>query len=198
MPKISIDLYKNLESAVIKAGLTIDHVNSLSESIKPKVIPKHEFLITEGAVCNFFGIVLKGSFRCFVTNDLEEFNNDFFFEGDFITALTSYLVSRPTSFNIQALTDTAVFLISEQQFQRMIKDDPRWLLLRTYITETFFIRKCRREISFLKQSAAQRLDTLSLSFPGIEQKVSQYHIASYLGIRPESLSRIKLASNNSK
>lgn len=198
MSKISPELLYNLESAILKTGLNIDHANYVKENARLKFLAKKEFLITEGSVCNFLGIVLKGTFRCFVTNESAEFNNDFFFEGDFITALTSYLIKQPTSFNIEALSDCAVLLLPAEQYQELIRQDARWTLLGTYITETFFVRKCRREISFLKQSAAQRLETLCISFPGIEQKVSQYHLASYLGIRPESLSRIKLGSTHHK
>ena len=183
-----------IDTALIKAGLTSDHATCLKKTGHLKKLSKKELLITEGSTCNFFGIVITGTLRSFVTNESEEYNTDFYLQEDFVTALTSVLVQKPTSFNIEAVTDSDVFLLSVEQYQQLVSQDPKWALLGKFITETFFIRKCRREISFLKHSAAQRLEMLLMTYPGIEQKVSQYHIASYLGIRPESLSRIKLAS----
>ena len=126
------------------------------------------------------------------SGELKEFNNDFYFENNFVSAFTSFLTSAPTNCNIQALTDVNVIYITAEQYQELVSRDNEWLKLGKYIAENFFIRKCKRETSFLKQSAEQRLEGVLRLYPGIEQRVSQYHIASYLGIKPESLSRIKL------
>ena len=121
-----------------------------------------------------------------------EMNNDFYFENDFVSAYTSFLTHKPTNCNIQALSDCTILTISNKEIEELIASDPLFLKLSKYISDHYFIRKCRRETSFLKYSAAERLAGLSKTYPGIEQKISQYHIASYLGIKPESLSRIKL------
>ncbi|WP_217220342.1 Crp/Fnr family transcriptional regulator [Mucilaginibacter paludis] len=131
--------------------------------------------------------------RSFIRGDeLTEFNNDFYFERDFVSAYTSFLTSSPTNCNIQALTNVNVVYITSEQYHALVSHDNEWLKLGKYIAETFFIRKCKRETSFLKNTAAKRLENVLQLYPGIEQRVSQYHIASYLGVKPESLSRIKL------
>ena len=130
--------------------------------------------------------------RSFISKgESDEWNNDFYFENDFVSAYTSFLTSSPTNCNIQALTNVHVVYITAEQYQELLSRDKEWFKLGKYIAETFFIRKCKRETSFLKNSAAERLENLLQLYPGIEQRVSQYHIASYLGIKPESLSRIK-------
>ena len=63
--------------------------------------------------------------------------------------------------------------------------------LMKYIADTLFIKKCRKETSLLMDDALERYKLLLRTYPHIEQHVSQYHIASYLGIKPESLSRLK-------
>ena len=174
-------------------GLGERHVAEFRQLMFSKPLNKKDFLITEDTTCNFIGIVISGVMRSFIRGDgSDEFNNDFYFERDIVSAYTSFLTSRPTNCNMQALTDANMVYITSEQYQSLIARDNEWLKLGKYIAETFFIRKCKRETSFLKNTAAKRLESVLQLYPGIEQRVSQYHIASYLGVKPESLSRIKL------
>jgi CRP-like cAMP-binding protein len=174
-------------------GLHEQYVAEFRQLMFRKQLSKKDLLITEGTTCNFIGILISGTMRSFISGgESAEFNNDFYFERDFVSAYTSFLTSRPTNCNIQALTDVNVVYITSAQYQDLVSGDNEWLKLGKYIAETFFIRKCKRETSFLKNSAAERLERVLQLYPGIEQRVSQYHIASYLGVKPESLSRIKL------
>lgn len=175
-----------------KLELEIHHFEKFTNEIYTKVLKKKEHLIQEGSVCDFIGIVTSGKLRSYVQKDGVEFNNDFYLENNFVTAYTSYLTQLPTNCNIEALADTEIQYITFKQFNKLIDEDPAFLKLAKYISDTFFIRKCKRETSFLKNSASERLEILYKAYPGIEQQISQYHIASYLGIKPESLSRIKL------
>ncbi|WP_158796656.1 Crp/Fnr family transcriptional regulator [Pedobacter sp. L105] len=175
-----------------KLGLTTGHYEAFSTRLKTKNIKKNEHLIREGSVCDFIGFVASGTLRSYVMNDKDEFNNDFYFDNDPVSAYTSFLTRLPTNCNIQALTNSTVYYISFDKLNDLVAQDSNFLKLGKYISDSFFIRKCKRETSFLRYSAAERLDGLSEIFPGIEQRVSQYHIASYLGVKPESLSRIKL------
>jgi CRP-like cAMP-binding protein len=175
-----------------KIGLTAAHAELFTSIMATKTLEKKEHLLQEGNVCNFLGIVARGTLRSYLTNGDQEFNNDFFFEGDFITAYTSFLNQAPASSNIQALTPAEVCYVTHAQLDALVAQDIHWLKLGKYVSDSFFIQKCRRESSFLKHTAAERFASLLNNYPGIEQQVSQYHIASYLGIKPESLSRIKL------
>ena len=157
-----------------------------------KTLRKKEHLIQEGSICDFIAIVISGTLRSYVQNDETEFNNDFYLEDNFASAYTSFLTQMPTNCNIEALTDVQLYYISQQQFQALIEKEHHFLKLAKYISDNYFIRKCKRETSFLKNSAAERLEMIRKIYPNIEQKVPQYHIASYLGIKPESLSRLKL------
>jgi CRP-like cAMP-binding protein len=175
-----------------KLGLDMKHFETFSSQLKVKKLKKKEHLIREGSVCNFIGFVASGTLRSYVMNDEGEFNNDFYFDHDFVSAYTSFLTQMPTNCNIEALSNSTIHTISYEKLNKLIAQDSAFLKLGKYISDLYFIRKCRRETSFLKQSATERLEGLSTLYPGIQQRVSQYHIASYLGIKPESLSRIKL------
>ncbi|OOV18544.1 cyclic nucleotide-binding protein [Flavobacterium sp. LM4] len=175
-----------------KLGLEIHHLEKFISLTKIKTLKKKEFLIQEGTVCEFIGFVVSGKLRSYVQNDSVEFNNDFYLQNSLVTAYTSYLTRNPTNCNIEALADTGIICITYKQFNALIEEDVRFLKLAKYISDVFFIKKCKRETSFLKNSATERFEPLCKAYPGIEQEISQYHIASYLGIKPESLSRIKL------
>lgn len=175
-----------------KIGLETHHLEKFNSLLKTKTLKKKEYLIQEGSVCEFIGFVTSGKLRSYVQNDGVEFNNDFYLQNSIVTAYTSYLTQNPTNCNIEALADTEIAFITYKQFNALIEEDVHFLKLAKYISDVFFIRKCKRETSFLKNSAAERLEMLYKTYPGIEQQISQYHIASYLGIKPESLSRIKL------
>jgi CRP-like cAMP-binding protein len=173
-------------------GLKADHFEEFHKHLYIKTLKKKEFLILEGSVCDFIAIVISGTLRSYVQNNDGEFNNDFYLENSFVSAYTSFLTQMPTNCNIEALTDVELYYITHKQFNALIEKDTNFLKLAKYISDNYFIRKCKRETSFLKNSAAERLQMIRILYPGIEQKVPQYHIASYLGIKPESLSRIKL------
>lgn len=173
-------------------GLNAALFEEFHNELHIKNLKKKEFLIQEGSVCDFIAIVISGTLRSYVQNNDGEFNNDFYLENNFVSAYTSFLTQMPTNCNIKALTDAKVYLMTREQFNVLIEKDNNFLKLAKYISDNYFIRKCKRETSFLKNSAAERLEMIRLLYPGIEQKVPQYHIASYLGIKPESLSRIKL------
>ena len=175
-----------------RLGLNRDQFDTFCTQLKVKSLKKKEHLISEGSVCNFMGFVSSGTLRSYVKNNDGEFNNDFYFDHDFVSAYTSFLTRMPTNCNIEALTDSTIHYISYEKLNGLIDHDNAFLKLSKYVSDTYFIRKCKRETSFLKYSASERLEHLSSLYPEIEQRVSQYHIASYLGVKPESLSRIKL------
>ena len=177
---------------VDKLGLEMHHFEKFCSLLTTKTLKKKEHLIQEGSVCDFIGFVISGKLRSYVQNDSVEFNNDFYLQNSLVTAYTSYLTQSPTNCNIEALADTEIAFITYKKFNALIDEDVHFLKLAKYISDVFFIRKCKRETSFLKNSATERLELLYKTYPGIEQQISQYHIASYLGIKPESLSRIKL------
>lgn len=174
-----------------KAGLSEAHYLQLLDISEIAVFPKKHHLIRKGAVCQFIGFVAEGVLRSYVQNQTEEYNNDFYFPGSFVSAYTSFVTQKPGNSSIQALSRATVFLFSRPRLQALLAESDDWYRLTQYISDLFFIRKCRRETSFLTDPATEKYRKLLEEFPDIEQQIPQYHIASYLGIKPESLSRLK-------
>lgn len=154
-------------------------------------LKKKDYLIRAGSVCSFIGFIETGVLRSFILKDGDEFNLDFYLTGSFVSSYTSFLTQLPAKTSIQALSNATVYSVSYEGFNNLLKSSAEWYKLGKYISDTLFIKKCRREKTLLINSAEERYNILLRTYPRIEQLVAQYHIASYLGIKPESLSRIK-------
>jgi CRP-like cAMP-binding protein len=174
-----------------KAGLNISHYNQLQEITSKVHLKKNDFLLRPDSICNFIGFVEEGLLRSYIIKDGNEFNMDFYLPETFVSSYTSFLMQKPTKGAIQALKDTTLYLISYNDYNKLLESSNDWYRFGKYIADTSFVRKCRREASLLTDSALERYNLLLHCYPQIEQHVPQYHIASYLGIKPESLSRLK-------
>ena len=183
---------ENLREVITKQiKLTEEQYTHLVSIVKTIDLKKKQYLIQSGSTCSFIGFVETGLLRSFIQKDGDEINIDFYLSNAFVSAYTSFLTQTPANGSIQALVDTKVHLISYADYQNLLKSNDGWYKLGKYVSDTLFIRKCKREASLLMDSANERYQMLIQNYPAIEQLVPQYHIASYLGIKPESLSRIK-------
>lgn len=183
---------KAIEEILIhKVGLGEDLYPEIEKVLKKVKLKKKELLIREGEVCSFIGLLDTGVLRSYILKDGSQFNIDFYTPSSFVSSYTSFLTQTPSVGFIQALASSELYLIDRSDYIRLIATNPSYYKLGNYISNSLFIRKCKRETSLLMDSAAARYAFLLDLYPGIEQLVPQYHIASYLGIQPESLSRVK-------
>lgn len=156
-----------------------------------KHLKKKESFVQQGEVCHCIGMIESGILRSYIEKDAVEFIKDFYFPGSFVVSYGSFLTGKPCIGSIQALEDTSLITLSRSAYDLLMEESDEWFKLGKYISDNLLIRKCRRETSFLMDNAYERYKLLLRTYPRIEQHVSQHHIAAYLGIRPESLSRIK-------
>jgi CRP-like cAMP-binding protein len=155
-------------------------------------IPKGGFVLRSGDLPDSIYFVSRGLLRTYIQDEDREIITDFFFENEFAGTFTGFLNhNQTTALNIQALEDSEVFEISSELLQTFYHLDTAWLALGKYIFEKEFLKKRKREHSFLRLDAKQRYLALIEQYPQIEQRVSLRHISSHLRIQPESLSRIR-------
>ncbi|MGI4867848.1 MAG: Crp/Fnr family transcriptional regulator [Janthinobacterium lividum] len=152
---------------------------------------KHEAFVVPGQVCRHLAFVETGVLRSFLTTTEREVTNDFFLPGSFVSAFTSFITQVPSVWTVQALEACELVVFSQDFLQTLYARHSAWLYFNKGLMETEFIKKCRRESSFLRHAADQRYQALLQQYPTLEQHVPQYHIASYLGIQPETLSRLR-------
>jgi CRP-like cAMP-binding protein len=156
-----------------------------------KHLKKKEFFNKAGEVRQYIGFIESGVLRSYFEKGTKEYIKDFYLSGSFVVALGCFLTGEPCIANIQALEETRLITLSRSAYDQLFKESNEWYKFGKYISDCLLIKKCRRESSFLEDDAYERYKLLLKTYPRIEQYVSQYYIASYLGIKPESLSRMK-------
>jgi CRP-like cAMP-binding protein len=124
-------------------------------------------------------------------SDGREFNIEFYAENQFVSAFTSFLTQSPSEWRIEALETCEIFLISRSLLSQLYLRHSCWIEFGKLIFEQQTIKKCRREKSLLTQDAAGRYQLFQTEYRTIENRIPQYQIASYLGIAPETLSRLR-------
>ncbi len=154
-------------------------------------IPKHHFLLKEGAVCKTVTYVLKGCFRYFITNSAgDEVITYFAFEDYWIADLQSIIHGVPSRYSIAAIEDSSVLWLTAADYNHMLQNSPPFADFKRKLRARSYQYNIER-LAEQQESAESRYMNLLKKHPDISQRVPQYFIASYLGIKPESLSRLR-------
>lgn len=153
---------------------------------------KGELFVRAGDVPTKIAFIAQGLMRIyFISEDGKQFNKSFLAENEFITALSGAILGEPALVSIQAMEPTELLTINFSELQKLYEQFNYWQAIGRIITEQIFIRKEKREGQFLLSSAEERYRSFRKESPNLENRIPDYHIASYLGITPVALSRIK-------
>jgi CRP-like cAMP-binding protein len=184
-----IDLKKFINSLSPITESTWKKVSSL---FVPADLKKGEYFIKEKLVTSKIAFLQKGVIRAFYENEKGvEYNKHFFLPPCFIGGYSSLISGKPNQILQQALTDCNLLVADFNTFSRLYDTCPDLERVARKLAEWHFVNKEQREIEIVLLDANKRYLMLQQQFPGLEQIVSQYHIASYLGITPTQLSRIR-------
>ena len=154
-------------------------------------LDKNKIYLDEGDVCGKIGFVINGSFRMYYRVEGEEICKDFQFENQFIGSLASLLTGEPSAFTVEAMEKAEIFEISKSKLHQAYDQYKVWERFGRKYAELLFIYKEKRETSFLLDSPLVRYQKLQQQHPDHIQRIPQKYLASYLGIKPETLSRIR-------
>jgi CRP-like cAMP-binding protein len=171
--------------------LSAEEVKGIEEGMSIKAFKKGTVLLKEGQVSVDTYFILEGCIREYVMVDGEEKTTNFFTEDQWVISLNNFGPKSPASNNLVCVEDTTVSVGNEKQAQEMFKQFPRFETISRAVMETFFTEQKKLLTSFLTNSPEQRYLTLLESRPSLFQRIPQYQIASYIGVKPESLSRIR-------
>jgi CRP-like cAMP-binding protein len=152
---------------------------------------KEESICAEGEVENNIYYLSKGIVRSYFLKDGRDYTLDFFFDHDFVTSFTSFLTRNPSLVNIQALEDCDTWKISHQYIYELYRKYHASERLGRLIAEAQFMKRSSKEMELLSLTAEERYKSLFKKSPVLVSKISVKHLSSYLGIHPESLSRIR-------
>ena len=155
-------------------------------------LQKNDYLAVAGEYSTKFIFITKGVMRAFFRNSNgDEYNKTFFTAPGFVGALSSLVTKQPNLINIQCLTNCTVLLADYEQVTKLYDDFPKIERLSRILAEHYFVSKETREIELAMLDASERYTIFQKMHPDLEHLIPQYHIASYLGITPTQLSRIR-------
>lgn len=136
-------------------------------------------------------LLVDGVVRVFYNNEGNEYNKTFFIPGMFPTPLTALISKAPAALSFQALVQSTIIRFSYNQFRELFDKHRCLETFLLSVMEQEWIKKERHDIQMVTNNATTNYLIFRKDYPGLENLISQYHIASYLGITPIQLSRIR-------
>lgn len=181
--------FQTLETAV---DFTKEDLAVIKKQLTPKKLRKKQYLLQEGDVCKFVAFVEKGVLRSYtIAEKGTEHILQFALEGWLISDLYSFLTAEPANYTIDAIEDCELVLISKNAHEELLKTLPKYeTWIRLQITGAYIALQ-RRLTSIISLSLEERYESFTSIYPHIVQRVPQHMIASYMGLTPETLSRVR-------
>lgn len=186
-------MYQLLEK-FLKRKIDLDD-NTLKKIISHfKIIhtKRNQFLLTSDEICENYYFINKGCIRLFtISKDGNENSRFFAFEENFATALPSFIDQKPAEEYLQTIQNSELLYISRTDFYHLVNTLPQFAKLYTEILEDGFIIAQKRIYGFQGFNAQEKVEWIIKNQPKLLLNVSNKMVASYLGISPSTLSRIK-------
>ena len=185
--------YKNiLDNIKPYVPLNEDDEKQFSSIIRTTKVKRRQFIVQPNFVCSHQTYVLQGAFRSYFVNDAGvDHTIQFAIEDWFISDFNSYINQTPASLFVEALEDSIVQQIEYNDVEKLCDQNPKFERFFRLVAQKSFAFSQRRVLSNLGKSAEERYLEFENLYPSIIQRVPQYALASYLGMSPEFLSKIR-------
>lgn len=170
---------------------TAAELQLLEESIDIRYFTKDAVIVKEGQRNNDTFFVLEGLIRQYKLIDGEEITTNFFPEEHWIISLADFAKDTLATEYLVCAEDTAVVVGNEQKAQVLFREFPRFETISRAVIETVFAEERKKTSTYFSDTPEERYIRLLNTTPDILQRIPQYQLASYIGVKPESLSRIR-------
>ena len=182
------NLRKNINQVEIYAD---DEFDFFVSSLEVVHLTKGDYFLKEGQISNHIAFVEKGLAMYYKILDGVEIPFDFAIENQWLAYLKSFTNRIPSDMNIRALEDTILFTLEAGKMQELMTMYPKFFALRSYNVEKSLVDVAQHSANLATLDAKQRYYQLMKDKPYLIHRVPQYYVAAYLGIKPQSLSRIR-------
>lgn len=171
--------------------LSNDEATAFAECIPIKTFKKGELLLREGQTSRDSYFVIEGCLRKYYIINGEEKTTEFYVEDDSVASLQSYKNKTPANHYFECIEDSRLAVLNHDKEQELYKRVPKYETLCRMSMEDNFGEQQEALAKFIMSSPEERYKNLVDTRPDLLQRIPQYHLASYLGVKPESLSRIR-------
>jgi CRP-like cAMP-binding protein len=168
-----------------------EEIDTLQGYLVTKLIRKGDHFLNVNQVSRHIAFIDSGLMMHYSLHDGVEIPCNFSVEGDWTGSLKSFTSGSPTEVAIKALEDTWIREVSAEHTQQLFHLSPRWLQFRNHLTQLVFFNMTQHNADLAMLDAKERYYKFMREKPELLNRVPQYYIAAYLGIKPQSLSRIR-------
>lgn len=172
-------------------SLTDDEWADFAACIHREAHGKKKFILEEGQKCDYIAFIGEGIYRFYHIREGVEEVTAFFFPGDFVTNYRSFLTGQPSEHFVESMDESIIYKIYRKDLNELYDRHKNIERLGRLIAENLYLSVTKRLDSFLHASPEQRYRELQSRNSRLLQEVPQYMVASYLGVKPETLSRIR-------
>lgn len=173
-------------------SIPYDKALTLLENGEIQKVKKNENWLSEGDRADKLAFIIQGAMRSYLVNEKgEEINLLLQVNQDFIGDYESYISDKKAGFSIKALIETELFVITKEAINRLGQQDIFWIDFKARMSDYAFLEAKRRIEDLLLFTPEERYVNLVKKSQEVLQKIPQKYISSYLGITPQSLSRIR-------
>lgn len=187
-----MSIYQQL-TAAIGTIITLDvhEAGLFPELFTERTYRKGDFFLKEGQINREVGFIGKGLVRYFINKDGEDLVTGFGQENNFVCNYESFLDHSPSTRNIQVIEDSDFLIISYDQLQQLYARLREGQKFGRLICEYLFVEALRQITSLYTDPPEARYKQFIRSYPDLQQRLPQYYISSFVGVKPQSLSRIR-------
>jgi CRP/FNR family transcriptional regulator, anaerobic regulatory protein len=168
-----------------------EEIDILQGYLVNKLIRKGDHFLNMDQVSRHIAFIESGLMMHYSLHDGVEIPCNFSLEGDWMGSLKSFTSGLPTEVAIKALEDTWIREISAEHLQQLFLLSPRWLLFKNHLMQLVFFNITQHNSDLATLDAKERYYKFMREKPDLLNRVPQYYVAAYLGIKPQSLSRIR-------
>lgn len=168
-----------------------DYWNIFFSKLVKRDFLKKSIILKAGQVENYLSFIEEGILRFYIIRENNDLTYEFSFDNEFSSSYDSFLNQSPSEYHVQVLADTTLWSITHADLQELYANTSIGNLLGRLAAEQLFMRKVKRELSLLNNTAEERYLKLFTDRPRLIKQIPLKYIASYIGVTPQALSRIR-------